>query len=57
MEVICLEDSAFYALVEQVYNRLEKERDAPDDKWISGKEAMQKLRITSKTALQKLRRR
>jgi hypothetical protein len=55
MEVICLEDEAFYALVEQVYQRIKEKQPKPEDKWISGEEAMQKLRITSKTTLQKLR--
>ena len=54
MEVICLEDQAFHALVEQVFERL-KEKHKVNDKWISTDEAMQKLRITSKTTLQKYR--
>ena len=54
MEVICLEDGAFYAFVEQVFQRL-KEKEKAEDKWISAEEAMHKLRITSKTTLQKLR--
>lgn len=54
MEVICLQDEAFYALVEEVVTRL-KEKQRVQDKWISGDEAMQKLRISSKTTLQKLR--
>lgn len=54
MEVICLENEAFYSLVEQVVARL-KENQRLDDKWISGEEAMNKLRISSKTTLQKLR--
>jgi hypothetical protein len=55
MEVICLEDEAFYSLVEQVFQRLKGNENAKEDKWISAEEAMQKLRITSKTTLQKLR--
>jgi hypothetical protein len=55
MEVICLEDEAFYALVETVVRRLKEKEGKKEDKWISGEEAMQKLRITSKTTLQKLR--
>jgi len=55
MEVICLEDEAFFSLVEQVFERLKDKEKAKDDKWISGDEAMQKLRINSKTTLQKLR--
>ena len=55
MEVICIEDEAFYALIEQVVQRIKKEQGIKEDKWISGEEAMQKLRISSKTTLQKLR--
>jgi len=55
MEVICLEDSAFYALIDKVINRIKEKSQTPEDKWISGEEAMKKLRITSKTTLQKFR--
>ena len=55
MEVICLEEEAFYALVEQVVQRIKEKKGIKEDKWISGEEAMRKLRITSKTTLQKLR--
>lgn len=55
MEVICMEDEAFYSLCEQVFQRLKDKEKAKDDKWISAEEAMQKLRISSKTTLQKLR--
>ncbi|QMW06739.1 helix-turn-helix domain-containing protein [Spirosoma foliorum] len=55
MEVICLHDEAFYALIDKVIERVEQRKVAKDDKWISGSEAMQKLRIQSKTTLQKLR--
>ena len=55
MEVICLEDEAFYALLEQVVLRIKGKDGIKEDKWISPEEAMQKLRITSKTTLQKLR--
>ncbi|HEY5369633.1 MAG TPA: helix-turn-helix domain-containing protein [Hanamia sp.] len=55
MEVICLEDEAFYALVEQVVQRINEKKGIKEDKWISGEEAMKILRITSKTTLQKLR--
>lgn len=54
MNVICLEDEAFYALVEKVIARV-KDHSKKEDKWISDDEAMRKLRITSKTTLQKLR--
>jgi hypothetical protein len=55
MEIICLQDEAFYALIEQVIDRIKDKNGDCEDKWISGEEAMQKLRITSKTTLQKLR--
>jgi hypothetical protein len=55
MQVICLQDEAFYALIEQVVLRIREKKTISDDKWISGEEAMKKLRITSKTTLQKLR--
>lgn len=54
MEVICLENEAFYSLVEEVVARI-KDKQKTEDRWISGEEAMQKLRISSKTMLQKLR--
>lgn len=55
MDVICLEDSAFYELIDRVLIRFKEKFDIKEDKWISGDEVMRKLRITSKTTLQKLR--
>jgi len=57
MEVICLEDTAFFALVKRVVERIKEKAPATiiNDKWISGTEAMNLLRIKSKTTLQKLR--
>lgn len=55
MEVICLEDEAFYSLVESVVKRIKEQQGIKEDKWISTEEAMNKLRIKSKTTLQKLR--
>ncbi|HYF32512.1 MAG TPA: helix-turn-helix domain-containing protein [Chitinophagaceae bacterium] len=54
MQVICLEEEAFYALIEQVVARL-KEKYEEKEKWISDVEAMQLLKIKSKTTLQDLR--
>jgi len=54
MQVICLEEVAFYALIEQVVERL-KESHGEKEKWISDEEAMKLLNITSKTTLQKFR--
>lgn len=55
MNIICLEEDAFYALIDEVVERIREKEGAKDDKWISGKEAMRKLRITSNTTLQALR--
>lgn len=55
MEVICLQDQAFYLLIEEVVKRIKEKNKIERDKWISTEEAMQKLRITSKTTLQKFR--
>lgn len=54
MEVICLEDAAFYALVDQVIKKITAEKTKVD-KWVSGEEAMRMLRITAKSTLQKFR--
>jgi hypothetical protein len=36
MEVICLEDKAFYALIEQVVSRIKEQNNLPtENKWIS----------------------
>lgn len=55
MEVICIEDEAFYKLIFEVVERIKEKQGITKDKWVSTNEAMQKLRISSKTTLQKLR--
>jgi len=55
MQVICLEEAAFYALVEQVVFRLTEKSNQPVEKWIDDDEAMRLLNVKSKTTLQKLR--
>lgn len=55
MQVICLQEDAFYALVEQVVQRIKETNKVTEDKWISPEETMLKLRIKSKATLQKLR--
>jgi hypothetical protein len=55
MEVICLQDEAFYALIDEVVARLKEKQDAKPYKWVSGAQAMQLLKIKSKTTLQTLR--
>ncbi len=55
MDVICLEETAFYTLVEQVVTRLQEKFEQKSEKWISAEEAMKLLNVSSKTTLQKLR--
>lgn len=55
LKIICLEDEAFYTLIEKVIERVKGNNVNSHDKWISGEEAMQRLRVSSKTTLQKLR--
>ena len=54
MNVICIEEEAFYELIDRVVERLSEQHNAPVEKWIDGEQAMKKLRIKS-TTLQKLR--
>ncbi len=55
MEVICLEDQAFYTLIEQVVERLQIKNEVEQDEWVPPSEAMRILNIKSKTTLQALR--
>ncbi|MVM33435.1 helix-turn-helix domain-containing protein [Spirosoma sp. HMF4905] len=55
MEVICLQDEAFYILIEQVVARLIEKAGQEKEKWVSDEQAMLLLNIKSKTTLQKLR--
>lgn len=54
VNIICLESEAFYALVEEVVERVQGKQGG-EDKWIDDLEAMRLLRISSKSTLQKLR--
>jgi hypothetical protein len=36
MQVICLEEPAFYALVDQVVSYIKTKHEVKEDKWISG---------------------
>jgi Ser-tRNA(Ala) deacylase AlaX len=54
MQVHCLEDKAFYELLDNVIAYV-KENHQEKDKWVSDEEAMRLLNIKSKTTLQSLR--
>ena len=55
MQVIYLEEEAFYTLFDKVIEHLEEKRGNQPPKWIDGIEVMSMLNISSKTTLQKLR--
>lgn len=55
MQVICLEEQAFYTLLEEVVSRLKLTQQSEQPKWLSQETAMQMLNIKSRTTLQKLR--
>lgn len=55
MQIICLEEPAFYSLIEQVVARLKDKHGVVLDKWVAEPEAMRLLNVKSKTTLQKLR--
>lgn len=55
MQVICLQDDALYKLIDELAERIKATENIKEDKWLSPEEAMQKLRIKSKTTLQRMR--
>ncbi len=56
MQVVCLQEEAFYKLFDKVVEHLKQnQKEETPFKWIDGDEAMKLLSITSKTTLQKLR--
>ena len=55
MNVICIEEEAFFQLVEKTIERLNQEKQLEPSKWIGEAEAMEILHIKSKTTLQRLR--
>jgi len=55
MEVICLQTEAFYELIDAVVQRLADKNKVQPDKWLDTDEAMNVLKIKSKSTLQNLR--
>ncbi len=56
MNVICIEEKAFFTLMGEVIKYVKSEmKPVITDKWIGKKEAMRLLKIKSPTTLQKLR--
>lgn len=54
MQVICLEDAAFYQLVKDVFAKLKLESNSEQMEWVDGEAAMTFLGI-KKSTLQNLR--
>lgn len=55
MEVICLEDKAFYKLIDKVTEYITEKNQVKEEKWMHTDEAMALLGIKSKSTLQALR--
>ena len=56
MNVICIEEKAFFTLLDRVFRYVESKMEpSGPDKWVDRKEAMQLLGVKSTTTLQKLR--
>jgi hypothetical protein len=55
MEVICLQDEAFYQLIGEVVDRIKEKQKITKEKWVTPERTMEILNIKSKTTLQKLR--
>ncbi len=53
--IICFESQAFYALIEEVVERIKDKNPIQQDQWIGDEDAMALLQISSKTTLQKYR--
>lgn len=54
-KIITLEEPALYELAWMITQKILSELKPKHEKWVSGEEAMQMLRIKSKTTLQKFR--
>jgi hypothetical protein len=55
MQVICLEEEAFYTLLEKSIEHLESKRQGTSRKWIGEEEAVDMLNGVSKSTLQRMR--
>lgn len=55
MQVICLEEEAFYTLLEKSIEHLENKRQGAPLKWIGEEDAVAMLAGVSKSTLQRLR--
>lgn len=54
MQVICLEERAFFQLLEKVVAHLKEKHNVKEDRWITAVEAQRRLGV-SKSTMQRLR--
>ena len=55
MQVICLEEKAFFKLLDTAIQHIDSKLAKEPSRWIDGAEAMDMLKISSKSTLQKMR--
>jgi len=55
MEVICLQDEAFYNLIEEVVDRLKEKFETQNEVWVTPERAMELLNVKAKSTMQILR--
>jgi hypothetical protein len=55
MNVICLEESSFYALIDKVIEYIKTKETGRLNKWVNQEEAMKLFNIKNKSTLQQLR--
>ena len=55
LQIICLEERAFLALVDRLIDHIDTRFDERDQKWIDGNDAMKMLNIKAPSTLQNLR--
>ena len=53
VDLICLDSRAFYAMFHELIEKVKQSSALPQDPWVNTEEAMQLLRINSKTTLKK----
>lgn len=55
LNIICLESEAFYALIDELVDRISEKQGEAQKKWINDVEVMNLMGIRSKTTLQSYR--
>lgn len=55
MEVICIQDTAFWKMIDEVTDYIKKTTGQTEDRWVDADRAKQLLNISSDTTLQKYR--